>query len=170
MKLRKTLILLLVFLVATNMVFSQEPDWLVKIKTIKPLFSTRDDVIRVFGEPLGKKKPSYGEKYDLEEGRMSVIYEIGPCETKIEDGVEVVYGWNVPEWTVIVISFTPNKRINPKKLNINFDNFDSEEIADVPGAIHYENYKTGVGYTVYKGKIETISFQAEGKYNHLQCK
>jgi hypothetical protein len=170
MKLRKRLIILLVFLIATNIVFSQEPDWQVKIKTIKPLFSTRDDVIRVFGQPMGKEKRSYGEEYDLEEGRMSVIYTTGLCIRKIEDGLEVVNGWNVPEWTVFLIIFSPTNRISPKRLNINFDNFRSEKISDVPGAVSYENDETGVGYTVYKGKIETISFQAPNKYDYLQCK
>ncbi len=170
MKLTGISILSLMLLFFTHSVFSQEPDWLVKIKNIKPLVSTREDVIKMFGEPLEKERISYGKYYDFKDGRMNVIYATGLCVTKLEDGKENVYGWNVPEWTVIDVSFTPKKRINPKKLNINLDEFEKEEVWDVPGSFEYLNNELGIYANIYKGKLETISFYPAKKYDYLQCK
>lgn len=166
---KKSVIIFVMVLFSTNIVYLKEPDWLVRIKSIKPLVSTRDDVIKMFGEPSDKDRISYGEHYDFKDRRMEIIYETGLCVTKIEDGIPKVYGWNVPEWTVIDVSFTPKKRINPKKLNINFDEFKKEEVWDVPGSFEYLNNELGIYANIYKGKLETISFYPAKKYDDLYC-
>lgn len=154
----------------TNSIYSQELDGLVKVKSIKLLVSTIEDVASILGEPLEKERLSYGKYYDLQDGRINVIYETGVCVTKIENGIKEVNGWNVPEWTVISVSFTPKERISPKKLNITFNGFEKEEIGDNVGAVAYRNDQLGIYYEVYKGKIETISFYPSNQFDYLHCK
>lgn len=164
------IVLLLLFLLSTNVALSKEPKWLKKIKEIEPLFSSRGDVIKLFGQPLNKERASYLNYYDLENGRMSVLYSTGECISKKEGDAELIDDWNVPEWTAIEITFTPKKRISLKKLNVNFAGFQSSVVGDVPGAMIYENDELGIDYTVFEGKIEDITFRPPKKYIHLHCK
>lgn len=157
------------FLLLTNIALAKEPDWLKKLKSIEPLFSTREDVIKVFGQNLDNEK-DYLEYYELDGGRMSVQYSTGRCIRKVEDGAEKIYGWNVPEWTVIDMNFTLKRRVNPKKLNLKYSDFRSYEVNDVPGAMVYENDGLGFDFSVYKGKISDITFRPSNKYDYLYCK
>ncbi len=106
----------------------------------------------------------------MEEGEISVQYS-RKCRTIIVEGKEVVEGWNIPEWTVTTISFSPNKKLTLKKLKIDVAGFNSYPVSDSRDARVYENDELGIEYGIgSKGKIELITFYPASKYDNLHCK
>lgn len=164
----KIIFLLGLLIFSSQLVFGKEPEWLKKMKSLTLLSSTRDQVIKIFGQPENDNR-SYLENFVLEDGRISVQYSTGKCKTTIIDGKEVKQGWNVPEWTVVNVYFSPNKRFKPEKLKISFTGFRSYPISDVPNAVVYENDELGVDYSLTKGKIEFITFRPPEKLSYLHC-
>jgi hypothetical protein len=166
----KSKILFLLLLTITPItVFGQESLSMRKIKTIELLKSTRKDVVTTFGEPLEKDVVSDAKYYDLVDGRMRVAYAVGTCDYGT-DGLAKSRGWNVPEWTVISITFTPKERISPESVSVDFAGFEKEIIHDVPGGVAYHNDMLGIHYTVYKGKIETIMYYPPNETKIFRCK
>lgn len=159
----KTLYLLSLILVFNCQNYAQEPDWFRKIKSIDVLISTRKDIIKLFEEPKNSNYP-YFESYQLKEGKMNVEYSKGFCNGEKKDA------WNVTEFTVTRIFFTPNRPVTPEMLGINPTEFHKYEIEDVPGAFEYENDETGIDFTLKTtGKIEIIVFNPQKKYDNLYC-
>ena len=164
----KILILITLVLLSNQMIFGQEPDWMKKMKSITLLSSTRDDVNKLLGQPRGNRI-SYLEYYVLE-GEISVQYS-SKCRTIIVEGKEVVEGWNIPEWTVTTISFSPNKKLTLKKLKFDVTGFNSYPVLDSRGAKIYENDELGIEYGIgYGGKLDLITFYPANKYDNLHCK
>jgi hypothetical protein len=162
MKLKAVLLFGLI-LVFSCSIFAQGPVWFKNIKKIKIFQSTREDVARIFGQP---KNPinQYNNIYELKEGELDVEYSRGLCSSEKREG------WNVPEFVITRIFFTPNKQINHKKLLVGSNGFHKYEIRDVPGAFIYENDEKGIRYSITsKGKIEAITFYPPSKYDYLFC-
>ena len=160
----RIIISILILAVFDFSVSAQESEVLSKLKKINLLKSTRDDIIRVFGEPEISTYP-YFKSYSLKDGKVDIEYSTGLCGNKNKDG------WNVPEFTVTRIFFDFKKPPNPKKyLNIHSKDFRKYPIKDVPGAFIYENEKIGIDYSITrKGKIESVTFYPAQKYDHLYC-
>lgn len=134
-----------------------------KIKTLKILSSTRDDLRKAFGEAKDNDYP-YTESFYLKEGKITADYSVGLC------GENNKIGWHVPEWTITRIWFDPEKPLDPQQLKIDFTGFKKTEVFDVPGAFEYEDKKSGIGYSVTRqGKIEFISFDPPTEFNYLDC-
>lgn len=165
----KIILCLTLLLLLTSPAFSKDPEWLKKIKQIALLTDTYDDVIRILGKPVdGSSEKELSEYFDFKEGRIFVGFESGKCIATPESNGKLV-GWKVPRWTVTDISFSPNKWIDPKKLNINFNGFTAKPIYDVSEAVEYRNDELGIDYVLNKGKIEYITFRPAKKYNYLLC-
>ena len=166
----KTISLLILLSILTQVVIGQEPDWLKKIKNITLLSSTRDDVIKIFGHPKNENGSSL-EYFFVKDGEISVQYSVGKCKTTIIEGKETIQGWNVPDWTVVDIAFSPNKNSKYKKHKHNFTGFKSSPVYDFPNARVYENDELGVRYSINsKGMVELITFYPADKYDYLYCK
>jgi len=155
--------ILLLFL--ANTTFPQEPEWLKKMKQIKLLSDSYEDVVKILGEPVedGIEKDT-SEYFDFREGRMSVSFEPGNC------GDGMIEGWKVPKYTVIEVNFFPDEWIDPKKLNVNFKGFTAKSIHEGREGIEYVNDELGIDYTVKEGKIQDITFRPAKKYDYLRCK
>lgn len=160
----KLYFLFVLMLTLSYSIFAQEYEWFRKIKSIIVISSTREDVIKVFGQPKDVTR-KYNVSYNLTEGKMDVEYSTGLC------GLNKKKGWNVPEFTVTRIFFFPSKPFIPKELGVDLTEFRKYEVSDVPGSFEYENEEIGIDYSVTtKGKIEGIEFYPPSKYDYLYCK
>jgi hypothetical protein len=134
-----------------------------KIKALKILSSTREDLRKIFSEAKNDED-FYAESFYLKEGEIFAQYSVGLC------GENNKTGWHVPEWTITSIWFELGKPFNPQKLKIDFTGFKKTSIFDVLGAFEYDNAETGISYSVNtKGRIELIDFSPASKFDYLDC-
>jgi hypothetical protein len=170
MTFRYAIVLTMLLIAPEFAVRAQEPDWLVKMKQIKLLHHSYDDVVALLGTPVdGTVEPELSEYFEVPDGRLGVVFASGLCVVTPYSGGEPI-GWKVPEWTVINISFRPNKPINPKKLKLDLKGFSKEPIEDVPGAFIYRNHARGIEYSfTAKGSVEDIDFYPSSEFKNLRC-
>lgn len=135
---------------------------------ITPLKSTRSDVEKILGKPMPTSASQHAASYKTKEGRVFILYSTGLCDVNRE------HGWNVPELTVIGMSFYPDYP-NPHKFSdLKIDQSKFERRPD-PGALRsvfYTNEIDGVVLTVdtSNDSISRFSYIPESKYDHLMCK
>lgn len=154
----------LMILICSVVVSSQTPDWYSKSKQIKILKDTREDVIRVFGEPTGSVN-KYHASYKYDDYIIYVHYSPGLC-----DATKELEGWNVPEFTVTSIFVSLYKNINYRQLNIKLKKLHREEVYDVPNAYTYYDYENGESYGIDRKKfLESVAFDPGQKSNYLYC-
>lgn len=179
----KIVLLLALLIFSTGIGLSKEPNWLIKRKQVKLLSHTREDVIKILGNPIDNKMDSYIWEYDFAEGRMSIRFEDrGLCIKQLGDDIKRSYGWKVPEWTVTEVDFSPEKPISRKKSFITFVGFtkkpvkyDSKSGATPddykrePFLFEYYNDELGIYYLEYFGKIAGITFYPSKQFNNLKC-
>ncbi len=149
----------------SNVSLSQEPQWFTKMKQIKLLSDTYDDVVKLVGKPAedGIEKDT-SEYFDFDDGRMSIDFEPGNC------GDGMVQGWKVAKWTVTGIMFSPEKWLEPKQLGIkDFKGYKANLIHDGREGIEYVNDELGIEYIVNQGKVQNVIFRPAKKYDHLRC-
>jgi len=105
----------IVFLIVLPTV-AQEPNWYSKIKELKILSSNARDVIDLFdlhGKNLLTEK-EYSWAIRTTEGLVMVNFSKGPACSDVSKQELSVHStlanrtWNVPEWTVVEITFRPN--------------------------------------------------------------
>lgn len=169
MKVRYILCIILL-LFSINGIKAQEPDWFTKMKQIKLLSDTREEIKQSLGKPKNNESEKLSWTYNLSEGNLYILYSTGVCKSQAVEGLQAIHGWKVPKWTVVEVGFEPNEILKPSRLNINFEEFTSTPVYDIPDAIEYRNDDLGIDYTVYKGKILDINFRPAKSLNHLICK
>lgn len=127
LKFCKPLFLLLFIIFLNNFSFSQILPELEKVKEIKLLEHSRDDVQRILSDyklsPYDNRE--YVNVFVTDNAEIEVFYSEGKCEQS-ED-------WNVAEWFVTEISITQKKKLQLKDLSLNFSKFQREN--------KYINYK-----------------------------
>jgi hypothetical protein len=163
----KKLVALIVFCLATyGFAFAQSkfPE-LDKIKQIKLLESTREDVKRIFDN---NDEESDGEDYSTDDITIYVHYSSGNCGVEDEDEDEA---WNVPEGKVteinVILKDPDDDSENPKELKIDLskldrikkyeDEEDEDKEEDANDFVYYDK-ENGVSYGLSDGKIKTIKF------------
>ena len=165
----KIILFFLLLLSSANVVWGKDPAWLEKMRKIKLLSDTYDDVVRLLGEPLdrGRGKDTV-EYFRFKEGRMWVRFASERCASTIE-GEPI--GWKVPPYTAIEVSFFPNKWMEPDKLGIkNFRGFTKNPIHEGREGFEYVNDELGIDYTVNGGRIQDLTFRPAKKFDYLRCK
>ncbi len=153
------------------------------MKQVKLLSDTYEDVVKIMGKPDdGSTEREYAEYFDFKEGRMFVAFESGCVITPESNGK--LLGWKVPEYTVVELSFSPDKHISPKKSFINLSGFTkipvkyADDYSD--GAtpddhkrasflFEYKNDDLGIHYFEEFGKISDITFYPSKQFDHLLC-
>lgn len=156
-----------------------------KMKQVKLLSDTYEDVVRIMGKPVdGTAEREYSEYFDFKEGRMFVLFSLGVCKQKGVKGLQALSGWKVPEYTVVKVSFSPDKPISPKKSLIDLSGFTKKTVryADdysdgatpddhrrAPFQFEYENDELGISYFEEYGKISDITFYPSRKFDNLLC-
>lgn len=135
---------------------------------ITPLKSTRDDVEAILGKPESWSTSRHAGGYTTKDGKVFVLYSTGLCDVNSENG------WNIPELTVIKVSFSPNYP-NPYKFSqLKIDRTKFERRPD-PGSLHlisYMNEADGIVLTVDTSddSVRGFGYFPESKYNRLKCK
>lgn len=152
---------------------ANEPDWLIKLRNLKVLESTRSDVERQFrgakvidvsnmlekGRIVGKYF-----RYETDEGLLNVDYSGGTCsELRSPLGYDVVSG------TVTQLRFKPTKPVKSSVLKFSLDSFLKQPVKDVPGLTSFLNPVDGIKLTLFKGKLTAITFDPPAKFVGLEC-
>jgi len=164
-------LLILIILIGNFNVFSQDPEWLVKMKQLSLLTDSYDDAVKVFGDSNGEsREKKYSAYFDLHAGRIFVGFASGLCTvTPYSDGIPI--GWKVPEWSIISMSFTPKRPLNPKKLPFDLATFGKTPVNDSPGAFILENNELGIELAMNsKKRITFVGLRPPQKFDALHCK
>lgn len=147
----KTIFLLILLFQAIN-VFSQNK-YLEPYLNIKPFYTTRDDVLKIYGEGKFPKYNPYTVWYKTDDLTINVSYSSGGCEKKYSL-------YDIPEWTVEEISYdflkTPPRL---KDLIKNNKKFKKTPYGDGISQMKYYDEESGI--TIYFDKftkeVEEIS-------------
>jgi hypothetical protein len=154
--------------------YAQEPDWLIKLRKLKVLESTKADVEREFDLPKVINSSSNEEReknreeyitYKTAEGTLEVDYSIETCSE-----LSSLYAYNVSAGTIIEISFKPNKPVKATLLNFDLESFRMERVSDMPDLTIYRNLEDGIKISMVKGNVTKIRYSPSAKYDYLECK
>lgn len=110
---------------------SQAKEW----RGITPLHSTRKDVERLLGAPVGAG--GIISDYRSENEVVSVQYTEGSCEKGWP------YGWSVPPDTVLSLTVYPKVRPSLAALRIDLGKFEKEINPHIADIIYYHNKEEG---------------------------
>lgn len=170
----KIVLVVILVLTTNSSLFSATPKWFSKLKQIKLLTTTRQEVEKLFDSP--KVTDTYewdGRKvieYKLKEGELTIVYSRGKCsETNKE-------GYDVDKDVVIDLDMNLKKDISISELKLDLNGFDRTEIYDLPGVFEYRNENLGEYYAAnefYKDgskKIRKIQFFSSKSQENLKCK
>lgn len=155
----KQLAVLVIFtLVIVINAFAESPlAELDKIKKIKLLESTREDVKKIFDD---KDEDSDGDSYLTDNFYIEIAYSNGDCFD--EDGDD---DWNVPEDKVVEIGVVLRGSDIIKDLKIDLSKLekikkykDSEDEEENPDDFVYYDRESGISYGLSDGKIKNIKF------------
>ena len=132
-----------------------------KVKEIKLLESSRDDVIKILAsDSLTFSDISRYQDFFMMDANVRIKYSSGNCSDEYED-------WNVPQLKVTKISIDPKDNLEIKsagkdflqKVGIDFSKLQKEKIYEVgKGRYVYYNKTAGIAVTTRGGSISTISF------------
>jgi hypothetical protein len=133
----------------------QDKGW----RGIIPLHSTRADVERLLGESNTR-----GAIYDLEDVRVSIIYQRHTCEENKGKG------FNVPRDTVlrIIVGFK-NKDQSLSDFPLDVTQYKKTEGGHVRGYAYYTNEEQGITYETYFDKVVTVTYGETTADVHLRC-
>lgn len=154
--------------------FAREPNWLIKLRKLKVLESTKADVEREFNAPKVIKSSSNEEReknreeyitYKTTEGTLEVDYSIGYCSE-----LSSLYAYNVSAGTIIEISFKPNKPVKATLLNFDLESFRMERVSDMPYLTVYRNSEDGIKISTVQENVTNIQFSTSATHENLECK
>lgn len=124
-----------------------------KIKQIKLLESTREDVQKIFKDI---DEGSFEGQYSTDNLTIRIFYSGGDCS---DEGNDV---WNVPEGKVTEIFVSLDESVKPKDLKINLSKLErlkrDEEADEGDDDLIYYDKEKGISYRVSEGEIEYIKF------------
>lgn len=168
----KSLVILFI-LAFCNFTFAQSLSFeLDKIRQIKLLESTRDDVKRILSsyksdDAEKDDEPDYSETFSSENIDIEISYTTGDCSDEADDTDE----WKVAKGKVkfIEISFTDSVKF--EDLQFYVSNFRKEQYyANKENEFVYHNKELGIAFVVNEGEIETIRLLPANKQSSLLCK
>jgi hypothetical protein len=141
----------------------EEKLWKQKIMLLQ---STRTDVEKVFGKPIGQ---NYGVTYKLKDGILYLdYYDFDHC--KSQDGYQA--DWNVPEWTVTEIEFLPDRKTTVASLHLNLKQLRMAHLnPETPQLLSYIDDKEGIEYTVNESShtLNSIRYFPGSRHDGLRC-
>jgi len=158
-------VLLLGFVVATLTlvtVESQEATWKQKVLLLQ---STRADVEKLFGKPIGKY---YDVTYNLGQGTLYIeYYDFDRCKPSHGYDGE----WNLPEWTVTEIRYRPDHPPTFASLHLDLSKLRKLHLnPGVPDVVSYVNDEEGVEYTVESdGRLNNVRYFPGSRYERFRC-
>ena len=157
---KKILLSIIFCLSICGFTFAQSPyPELDKIKQIKLLESTREDVKRIFADyPF-----SLDDFVPADNATIHIEYSTGNCSDKDEE-------WNIPQDIVTQITLVFRSPLKPEVLGVDLSKLIKEkQFKNLEKAFVYHNKSEGIAYDVDQGEIEGITFKP-GKENYrLLC-
>lgn len=134
---------------------------------IRPLYSTRDDVERVLGQPK-RRSLNQSYVYDTNEENIDAFYSDGPCSPSI------VGKWNVPANTVLSITIHPQVTVLINDLQLNIDKYERVPDPNIPDWFFWTNREEGIMIQseVRDGveRVMSITHSRSNKDKALLCK
>ncbi|MGI8788783.1 MAG: hypothetical protein ACR2HG_13605 [Pyrinomonadaceae bacterium] len=131
-----------------------------KVKQVKLLKSTRDDVVKLLG---GDSLEFFDEEFFTEKANVQVSYSSGNCSGEYED-------WNVPEGKITKIVVTPKDSIQIKDTGIDYSKFRKEKMwGSLKHRYAYYDKAAGIAIIVRNDFVESIRFSPSKKNYLLLC-
>jgi hypothetical protein len=158
--------ILLILFVLNGLVFAQSLPELEKVKEIKLLESTRDDVRRILGgyKFNSNKASVYFDKFFTDNAIIEIVYSKRRCKV-IEPN-----SWNAEDGVVTDVEIILKKPIHLKNLELKISNLKVENLftdQDYPKVYHRKDL--GIVMQGYNEKIETIRFIPPIKSYSKRC-
>jgi hypothetical protein len=129
---------------------AQEPEWLMKLKSVNILRDNRDHIRGIFGKPFLIEEER--DFFNLSEGKLVVVYSLGECSPK-----DLWGKWQVSKDTVIELDFDVNEDINFSSLNLNLTSFKKVIPNDTPDLTIFSNKKLGIKYVRFKKRLSDVN-------------
>jgi len=146
---------------------SQETTWR---QAVVLLQSTRTDVERLLGTPSAGK--DYAVTYNLSEGTLYLEYYLFDHCTLSRRSQRYYGDLNIPEWTVIEITYDPDNPPQFAALKLDLRKFRKvHKSPDVPEMVSYVNDEEGLEYTlaVDGTTLQSIRYFPGKRFNTLRC-
>ena len=132
---------------------------------IKPLHSTRADVLKLLGKPPSFSEPMWMSVfYPIPEGRLNILYVRRPCDRSLPGDAG---NWNVAPDTVLEMSIQVTKRIKVSKLKIT--NFTKQPFDSDLKTITDPWKDLGIAYTVQNSLVSSITYGPTANDKPLHC-
>nr|AIA18386.1 hypothetical protein [uncultured bacterium] len=151
--------ILLTFAFAGSTVGQSLTDSIARVRQIKLLQSTRDDVKRILREYDADDDEGHDQDFSKEGLRIEVMYSSGTCsdDSEEEDASEI---WSVKEWTVTRIEIQITEPVALGSVGMNLAPF-KKEPRFAGGNAHFlvlHNKDAGIAAKTTEGGIETLIF------------
>lgn len=154
-------------------IYGAPPEWFIKLKQIKILESTRQEIETLFNHPkityesVGQETVSV--EYALKQGELYVSYSLGKCSEQSE------YSYDVEKDVVTRVDIDLKKHINISKLGLDLNGFKKSGISDLPGIFTYRNedlgeyHQTGEYFKNGVVKVKNLEFFPSSSKQKLAC-
>ena len=166
---RLIILIVIFYLGLYGSIFAKEPDWYLKLKQIKILQSTKQDVENLFpslkGRVSHKFKNSEEFHYIKNQETLFASYSLGMCSKDTSENEK--YAYDVKNDVLLYLSYTPQKPVKISELKLDLSSFGSYK--DGTGLTYY-NFDLGIEYGVFKDKVESVEIFPTNSMKHLLCK
>lgn len=144
-------------------------DLLEKIKQIKLLASTRDQVKQVFNEYEASDDDYHNQTFSNDDLEITVYYSSGNCtdDEEDDDAREV---WNVAEWLVTRIEIEPSEPFKAEDLKTDLSKFRKElRFSDREDSFVYHSKSLGLALFVNEDGVERIVYFPPSSQSRKVC-
>ncbi|MBX7174284.1 MAG: hypothetical protein K1X72_25145 [Pyrinomonadaceae bacterium] len=154
---KKLFILICLSFIISHPIRSQNLPELNKIREIKLLEHTNDDIRKILNEYklIVWEKVTHRDTFETDNSVIEVNYSKGKSDP--ESGVSM--GCEIPEWKATSITITLKKTINPKAIKLDFSNYRKEKVYYKFSDVHiFHNLNEGIGYRVNLAGLTEITY------------
>ena len=173
MSVAKVSFALLLTLAFSSLALGQsQSDLIAKVRQIKLLESTRDDVRRILYDLNTSEGDEYSQDYDNDEVSITVRFSDGKCSTDPdEDDDDNIMRWNVGEWTVTGIEIELNEALAVKGSGFDLSKLKKEQMysGTTDYNIHFDKTR-GLAIKTGQDGIETVIFFPPSSQSTSLCK
>lgn len=153
-------ILFFILISAFNLTVEAQNNILDRIKNIKAIASTRDDVEKVLGK--GEDR-DFRTVFHYDKETVEILYSSGRCTA----------GWLAPKDTVIEIdiTFLDDRKLARLTKKVDLAKLRISNAYDRGGERMYRDDENGVRYyvDVFEKKWESVTFYPSTKYSRIHC-
>jgi len=130
----------------------------IDVNGIVPLHSTRLDVEKRFG----RSTDSCHCIFRTAKENITVDYALAPCKGS-------VYGWNVPQDTVLEFTVTPKVPLVFSEIRLDPNRFVQTHSQDENVTVYYTSVVDGIKYAVQENHVIYVQYIPSRKDNRLRC-